>query len=121
MEFAPRWTTNANVGQTRGSWGWNFVAQTVGRMAVPYYDDTFTDVSEPYALLHVSANRSWSTGQGGRHTLTAGIQNVTDATQRNPLLGVEDPFGDGFDASRVYGPLEGRRVFVEWRWRLEGR
>ena len=48
-------------------------------------------------------------------------QNVTDATQRNPLLGVEDPFGDGFDASRVYGPLEGRRVFVEWRWRLEGR
>ncbi len=121
VEFAPRWTTNANVGQTRGSWGWNLVAQTVGRMAVPYYDDTFTDVSEPYALIHVSGNRSWSTDQGGRHTLTAGIQNVSDATQRNPLLGVEDPFGDGFDASRVYGPLEGRRVFVEWRWRLEGR
>ena len=59
--------------------------------------------------------------QGGRHTLTAGIQNVTDATQPSPLLGVDDPFGDNFEASRVYGPLEGRRVFVEWSWRLEGR
>ncbi len=121
LEFAPQWTTTAKVGQTQGSWGWNLAAQTVGRMAVPYYDETFTDVSNPYALIHVSFNRSWSTGQGGRHTLTSGIQNITDATQSNPLLGVEDPFGERFDASRVYGPLEGRRVFVEWNWRLEGR
>ena len=44
-----------------------------------------------------------------------------DATQRNPFLGIEDPFGEAFDASRVYGPLEGRRAFIEWAWRLEGR
>ena len=109
------------VGRTGVHWGWNITAQTVGRMAIPYYNEIWTDISDPYALVHASVNRSIVTPKSGRHTLTAGIQNVTDATQPSPLLGVDDPFGDNFDASRVYGPLEGRRVFVEWSWRLEGR
>ena len=121
VEFAPNWTTNMKVGRTGVHWGWNITAQTVGRMAIPYYNEIWTDISDPYALVHASVNRSIVTPNGGRHTLTAGIQNVTDATQPSPLLGVDDPFGDNFDASRVYGPLEGRRVFVEWSWRLEGR
>ena len=121
VEFAPNWTTNVNVGHAGSLWGWNVIAQTVGQMAVPFYDDLRADVSEPYALVHASLNRSFRTEQGGRHILTIGVQNVMDATQRNPLLGIEDPFGEAFDASRVYGPLEGRRAFIEWAWRLEGR
>ena len=35
VEFAPRWTTNLKLGQSRSTWGWNLTAQTVGRMAVP--------------------------------------------------------------------------------------
>ena len=120
VEFAPNWTSNVNVGHAGRKWGWNFVAQTVGQMAVPFYDDLRTDLSEPYALVNASVNRSFRTERGGRHALTLGVQNVTDATQQNPLLGIDDPFGDAFDASRVYGPLEGRRVFLEWTWRLEG-
>ena len=109
------------VGQSRSTWGWNLTAQTVGCMAIPHYTASFNDVSEPYALMHVSVNRSFVAAGGGRHTLSAGVQNVTDATQKSPLLGTEDPFGEDFDASRVYGPLEGRRVFLEWPWRLERR
>jgi len=120
VEFAPRWTTNLKLGQTRSTWGWNLTAQTVGRMTIPYYSERFNEVSEPYALVHVSVNRSHVSKGGGRHTLTAGVQNVTDATQQNPLLGTENPFGEDFDASRVYAPLEGRRLFFEWAWRMEG-
>ena len=90
-------------------------------MAVPFYDDLRADRSEPYALIHASVNRSFFSEKGGRHTLTAGVQNVTDATQRNALIGIEDPFGEAFDASRVYGPLEGRRAFLEWTWSFEGQ
>lgn len=118
VEFAPNWTTNLKLGQSKLRWGWNLTAQTAGRMAVPYYDATFGDVSDPYALVHLSVNRSFVAG--GRHTLTVGVQNVSNATQRSPLLGTENPFGEEFDASRVYGPIEGRRAFVEWTWRLEG-
>ena len=121
VEFAPNWTTNVKVGQTGRHWGWNVVAQTVGQMAVPFYDDLRADISDPYALIHASVNRSFVSEKGGRHTLTAGVQNVTDATQRNALIGIEDPFGEAFDASRVYAPLEGRRAFLEWTWRLEGQ
>ena len=87
VEFAPNWTTNMKVGRTGVHWGWNITAQTVGRMAIPYYNEIWTDISDPYALVHASVNRSIVTPNGGRHTLTAGIQNVTDATQPSPLLG----------------------------------
>ena len=60
-------------------------------------------------------------GDGGRQQahLTAGVQNVTDATQENPLLGTEDPFGEDFDASRVYGPL--KAVACSWNGRGDWR
>ena len=121
VEFAPSWTTNAKIGHTGASWGWNAVAQTVGRMTLPYYNETWNDESDPYALIHVSVNRSMVDGRGGRHTLALGIQNVTNTIQPSPLLGTENPFSEAFDASRIYGPLEGRRAFIEWMWRLEGR
>ena len=120
VEFTPSWTTNLRVGQMRPSWGWNFTAQSVGRMTIPYYNESFNDISAPYALVNASVNRSFVHAGGGRHTLTLGIQNVTNATQPSPLLGTDDPFGEKFDASRVYGPLEGRRVFLEWAWRRSG-
>ena len=121
VEFVPNWTTNVTMGRTGKTWGWNVVAQTVGQMVVPFYDDLRAESSEPYSLIHTSVNRSFLTEKGGRHTLTVGVQNVTDAVQQDPIIGIDDPFDDAFDASRVYGPLEGRRVFVEWTWRLEGR
>ncbi len=115
--FAPSVTTSLAVGRDGKSWGWNINAQTVGVMRLPNNPE-LGDESEPYALVHASVFKriGAETRQdfAGRHTVTLGIRNAGNAVQSLPLVGADDPFGENFDASRVYGPLEQRRVFLEW-------
>ena len=119
IEFAPRWTGNCTLGRrTKGGWNWSVVAQSVGRMALPYYDDATSLESDPYALVHASVQKACFPNWKGAHNLTLGVQNVTGTRQPSPILGADDPFSEAFDASRVYGPIEGRRFFLEWAWAL---
>lgn len=116
--FAPSWTTNMAIGRNGNGWGWNVNAQTVGVMTIPDHP-ILGNKSDPYALVHVSAfKRLGGDNTAGRHTVTVGVRNLSNSVQASPLLGVNDPFGDDFDAARVYGPIEQRRVFIEWSWSL---
>ena len=70
-----------------------------------------------YALLHLTASHTLHlepTDQShDRHlTVSLGVKNLTNTSQPTPLLGGEDPFGEAFEASRVYGPIEGRRFLL---------
>ena len=115
--FAPSVTTTLAVGRDRRGWGWNVNAQTVGVMRLPNNPE-LGDESEPYALVHASVFKRFGTaptsGHDGRHTITLGVRNAGNAVQSLPLVGADDPFGEDFDASRIYGPIEQRRVFLEW-------
>jgi len=44
--------------------------------------------------------------------LYLGVENLTNFKQSNPIIASDDPFGDYFDASLVWGPIEGRRFYV---------
>jgi hypothetical protein len=51
-----------------------------------------------------------------------GGENLTNYTQPNPIIGWEDPWKSGFDASCVWGPLMGLRVYAGFRmtiWKVE--
>ncbi len=54
--------------------------------------------------------RSWSIYFGG--------ENLTDFIQNHPVLGAEDPFGPGFDATNIWGPVMGRRLYAGVRFTL---
>lgn len=119
IEFAPRWTGNCTLGRrTKNGWNWSVVAQSVGRMALPYYDDATSLESDPYALVHASVQKACFPNWKGVHNMTLGVQNATGTRQPSPILGAGEPFSEAFDASRVYGPIEGCRFFLEWAWAL---
>lgn len=44
-----------------------------------------------------------------------GVENLTDFKQENPIIASDDPFGDYFDASMVWGPIEGRKFYLGLR------
>jgi hypothetical protein len=44
--------------------------------------------------------------------LYLGVENLTNFRQGNPIIASDDPFGDYFDASLVWGPIEGRKFYV---------
>ncbi len=41
-----------------------------------------------------------------------GVENLTNFRQQSPIISANDPFGDYFDASLVWGPIEGRKFYV---------
>lgn len=45
----------------------------------------------------------------------AGIENILDFTQDNPIIASDDPFGEYFDASLVWGPVDGRKFYLGLR------
>ena len=48
----------------------------------------------------------------------AGVENITDYTQKNPVLNAENPFSETFDAAQVWGPIMGRRFYAGLRYRF---
>lgn len=112
LEFAPRWTGDATIEQSLRDWTFAIQGQTTGPMRLPPVPG-YPDVSIPYALVNAHVGRTF-----GHHTLRMGLKNATNMRQSAPLIAPENPFSEAFDASRVYGPIEGRRTFVEWRLRF---
>jgi outer membrane receptor protein involved in Fe transport len=47
--------------------------------------------------------------------LYLGVENLTDFTQDNPIIASDDPFGEFFDASLVWGPVDGRKFYLGLR------
>jgi outer membrane receptor for ferrienterochelin and colicin len=44
-----------------------------------------------------------------------GVENLLDFTQDNPIIASDDPFGEYFDASMVWGPVDGRKFYLGLR------
>lgn len=53
-----------------------------------------------------------------RFDIYVGVENIFNFTQRNPIMGADAPFAAGFDSSRVWGPLMGRRFYAGIRLRI---
>jgi outer membrane receptor for ferrienterochelin and colicin len=41
-----------------------------------------------------------------------GVENLLDFKQDNPIIASDDPFGEYFDASLVWGPIDGRKFYI---------
>ena len=50
--------------------------------------------------------------------LYVGAENITNATQKNPILSSENPFGSNFDTTFVYGPIFGSTYYTGLRFKL---
>ncbi|MCM1032215.1 MAG: TonB-dependent receptor [Odoribacter sp.] len=75
-----------------------------GDLSWPQRFNTFTQLS-----AQLTRNfRHWSIYIGG--------ENLTNFRQKNPVIGAEDPWGTNFDATMVYGPLQGAMFYVGFRY-----
>jgi outer membrane receptor for ferrienterochelin and colicin len=67
-----------------------------------------------YGLWNSQLTRAFS----ATFELYAGIENLGDYKQLNPIIGAEDPFGATFDTAQVYAPIFGRMLYAGLRWNL---
>ena len=78
---------------------WDFMKGYEGR-----YEDGYTPA---YPLLYAQVTKRFK-----GIDLYVGGENLTDYRQPFPILNAESPFSSDFDASCVWGPLMGIRVYA---------
>ncbi|MGL5015614.1 MAG: TonB-dependent receptor [Bacteroidales bacterium] len=97
-------------------WQFDLTAQFngKGRMPLPDAENPLWDNEyKPFTMLNAQVTkyfRTWS--------IYLGAENLLDFRQKNPIIGADDPFGDNFDATMVWGPIHGRKLYVGMRWAL---
>lgn len=69
--------------------------------------------SEPYTLINAQVNKNFKFFE-----IYAGVENLLDFTQENPIIAADDPFGPYFDTSLIWGPTRGREVYAGFRFIL---
>jgi outer membrane receptor for ferrienterochelin and colicins len=83
----------------------DWTARLVGPMALPEF------AGRPVASPWFSEHNVQVTVPVTRTLQCYGaVRNLFDYRQLNAIVGADAPFGDTFDTSYVYGPLQGRRV-----------
>jgi len=82
-------------------------ARTVDGLYTPHYSDDFVKLNAQITTNY----KDWE--------LYAGGENLGGFTQNNPIVAPENPFGNNFDASSVWGPIMGANVYLGFRFTIE--
>jgi outer membrane receptor protein involved in Fe transport len=86
-----------------------------GRMPTPYTTAAGTESwnrnFKAYAQLSAQITRNF------RHwAVYVGGENLTGYRQPSPIIGASNPWGSEFDATMIYGPLNGAMIYVGVRY-----
>jgi outer membrane receptor for ferrienterochelin and colicin len=113
---------NFNYTTNLKKWMFDYTIQFNGGGRIPRYPieemeriDIHSDYFEfsPYTVMNAQITkyfRYWS--------IYAGIENLTNFKQENPVAGANNPYGQDFDATNVWGPVKGRRIYMGLRFNL---
>lgn len=76
----------------------------------PYQRD---DEFKPYIVMNAQITRNFKWLQ-----IYAGAENLGNFMQHDPIIGADDPMGEYFDSSLIWGPVHGRKIYGGFRFIL---
>lgn len=100
-------------------WQFDFTAQYNGRTRLPKTDFLplqykQKDFAPSYYLLSTMITKRFKFWD-----IYAGVENLTDFKQNNPVIASKDPFGPYFDTSFLWGPIVGRTMYIGVRFSMK--
>ena len=104
---------------TLNEWRFDFTLNWQGEKRIPTTADSPTAYQlDSYSPDYFIGMCQVSKKFGKKLDVYAGIENLFDYTQDNPIVSVDDPFSDYFDSSMVWGPIFGRKSYIGLRYTL---
>jgi outer membrane receptor for ferrienterochelin and colicins len=95
-------------------WLFNATTQIIGQQRLinrsylpPQYRSSLESISPSYILVNLSVNRKFKQVE-----LYGGCENLTGFKQDKPIIAYENPQSIYFDATQIYAPLMGRRLYM---------
>lgn len=95
-------------------WTFDFTAQLNGPCKLPaFMVENGVETSPAYPVLFAQITRKFR----GVDVYIGG-ENLTNYKQKNPIIGWENPYSSEFNASQVWGPILGWKVYAGMRFTL---
>lgn len=98
-------------------WQFDFTTQFSGGGRLPDPDPTmplWNAEYKPYTIMNAQVTKYFKTW-----SVYVGSENLTGFVQKNPIVDVQQPLSDNFDATMIWGPVHGRKFYIGMRWALE--
>ena len=98
-------------------WQFDLTSQFNGGGRIPQPDNNhplWNEAFDSYTVVNAQVTknfRDWS--------IYGGVENIFDYTQTDRVVGADDPFGDNFDATMIWGPVHGRKFYVGLRYNIQ--
>jgi len=93
-------------------WKFDFTADVNGGGDMPYTyqnpPEYQRDATYPSFVIYNAQVTKSFTGWD----LYVGVENISDYRQPNPIIAADDPFGQYFDATMIWGPILGRMAYI---------
>lgn len=67
-----------------------------------------------FVLLNMQVSKFFENGI----EIYAGVENLANYTQEEPIVGSDDPFGNNFDTAQAWGPVVGAKGYFGFRYKL---
>lgn len=105
---------------TRDDWMFDYTINYQGKKRLPNTSDNpvpyrLADYSPGYFVMNTQVSKNWNK----KFEVYLGVENLLNFKQANPILANEDPFGEFFDSSIIWGPVFGRKVYAGLRYRIK--
>lgn len=124
MPFTSRYKglINLNYSTNLKKWMFDYTVQFNGGGRIPRPIESWQNLVniptgylefQPYTVMNAQVTkyfRYWN--------IYLGAENITDFMQPNPVEGAETPFNQGFDATNIWGPVVGRKIYLGVRFQL---
>jgi outer membrane receptor for ferrienterochelin and colicins len=100
-------------------WQYDFHAKVFGKSRLPNTSQNPTEYrleefSDEYYTLSAQVTRRFK-----QFEYYVGVENGLNYKQPNAIIAANDPFGEYFDASMIYGPVNGRVIYGGIRFKLK--
>ena len=90
-------------------WQFDLTLQINGDGRLPDGFGTF----DAYPILNAQILKWFRWGN-----IYVGGEYLTNYKKKNPIIGCHDPLGDNFDATMIYGPIDGIMFYAGIKWKL---
>jgi outer membrane receptor protein involved in Fe transport len=113
-----RMLTTFSYSPINKSWGANFGIQWFGKSRLPSTASNPVQYqrpleSESYTLINGQLNKNFKVFE-----VYAGVDNILNFKQANPIISPEEPFNQYFDTSFIWGPTKGREFYAGIRLKI---
>jgi outer membrane receptor for ferrienterochelin and colicin len=99
-------------------WQFDFTTQFNGRGRIPLNPaiaaEQQPDCFDSFEVMNAQVTKFFR-----RWSIYAGCENIGDFTQDRAIFNADKPWSDGFDSSKIWGPVHGRKFYLGIRFALD--